>query len=210
MSFNVASLVAVAITVLLLNSSTTHCRAKSRNLLSAPISSNLIEHTKIWRSRTACSKPPAAPLARPLLRNRLNLLQHLFHPPANLFPLFSQLHRLAPQHGQLFVTFLQLLPYALGIAFRYRLRLPRRFVHLDSAVNLLFQRLKIVSRNLLRHLFHRIQRHECFPRKHFKVFRSILHLWIKHRSPVDRHAEPASFAQGKPAPCAAEGNLGEP
>ena len=80
-------------------------------------------------------------------------LQHLFHPATNFFPLFAQPHHLAAQTVHLFFAFFQLLAQTLSIAFRDRLGLARRLVHLNGAINFLFQRLKIVSRNLRRYLF---------------------------------------------------------
>ena len=71
--------------------------------------------------RTPDRESRTPPLTRPFLRNRFNLLQHLLHPPANFFPLFPQLHRLAPQRHQLLVALFQLLP-RLG---DYELRLER-------------------------------------------------------------------------------------
>ncbi len=124
-------------------------------------------------------KPPAIAetLTSSLFRDRLNLFQHLLHAPANFFSLFSQLHRFSPQRHQLLLAFFQLLPQSLRIAFRRGLRQARRFVHLNGAINFLFQRLKIVCRNRPRHLLNCIcchQRH--FPQRIFKLSRSILHL----------------------------------
>src|SRR5271156_2729193 len=115
------------------------------------------------------------------LRDGLDLLQHFFHSRANFFPLFSQLHRLTPQRDQLLLALLKLLTRPLRISFRRSLGLPRRFVHLDSAINSLFQRLKIVRRNLIRQLLHRIQRHDCtLPWKDFKLSE------VYSTHPVDR------------------------
>ncbi len=57
-------------------------------------------------------------------------------------------HHLAAQTVQLFFALFQLLAQTLRIALRYRTGLSRRLVHLNGAINFLFERLKIVSRNL--------------------------------------------------------------
>ena len=93
--------------------------------------------------RSLLRLPPAISLLPPAIRSA----PAFFHPPANVFPFFLQLHCFATA-GQFLVTVFHLLPQPLRIALRRRLRLPRRLVHLYGAINFLFQRLKIVCRNL--------------------------------------------------------------
>src|SRR5437588_909012 len=99
---------------------------------------------------------------------------------ANLFTLFLQLYSFAPQTYQFFFTIFHLLPQALRIALSHSLSLPRRFIHLYGAINLVLKRLKIVCRNLLRHLFDRVQSHKyTLPHQDFwKLLRSILHIFV--------------------------------
>jgi superoxide dismutase, Cu-Zn family len=113
------------------------------------------------------------------LSNRLDLLQHFFDSPANLFPLFFQPDGLAPQHDQFFFPILHLLPHALRIPFGRNLSLPSCLEHLYGAINFVFERLKIVCRNLLCYLFNRVQRHDCtLPSGFLKLLRSILHIFV--------------------------------
>ena len=85
--------------------------------------------------------------------------QHLFHPAANLFAFLAQPHHLAAQTVQFFFALFQLLAQTLRIALRRRPGLAGRLVQLNGAINFLFQRLKIVSRNLRRYPFRHPHRH---------------------------------------------------
>src|SRR4029077_7961625 len=73
------------------------------------------------------------------------------------------------------------------VALGCSLRLPRRLIHLYGAINLVFERLKIVRWNLICHLFDRIQSHDCtLPRKDFWNFLAVYStfLWTSH--PIGR------------------------
>src|SRR5580698_280173 len=105
--------------------------------------------------------------------NGLDLFQHFLHPAADFFPLFFQLHSIATQSQKLIFAVFQLLPQPLRVTLRRRLRLPRRFVHLYGAVNFLFERLKIIRRNLLRHLLDCVQRHKGIPHQEFRNFSAV-------------------------------------
>src|SRR4029077_1409586 len=100
----------------------------------------------------------------------LDLGQHLFHAAANVLALFLQLHCVATKADEFFFAVFQLLPQALGIAFGRRLGLTSRLVHLYGAINLLFQRLKIVGWSLIWHCFDCIGRHKrTFPNKEVRT-----------------------------------------
>jgi hypothetical protein len=81
-----------------------------------------------------------------------------------------------------------LLPHPLRIAFGRRLCGPRRLVHLYGAINLLFERLKIVSRNLIRYVWHSLQRHDCT---------SFLEIVVLERSIPQKSVETAAIAMPK-------------
>src|SRR4051812_2947502 len=112
---------------------------------------------------------------RLLLRNGFDLAQHFFHPATNLLPLLAQPNHFAAQTVQFFFAFFQLLAQTLSIAFRDRLSLARRLVHLNGAIDFVFQRLKIVSRNLRRYPISHSHRHGATTsyRENWELERSI-------------------------------------
>jgi len=81
----------------------------------------------------------------------------------HFLPLATVRSAIAQIPAWFFVTVLlgYLLAHALGIAFGHGLRLTRRFVHLNGAINLLLEHAKIIRVNLLCHLLNRVQSHEC-------------------------------------------------
>src|ERR1700751_936050 len=83
-----------------------------------------------------------------LLAYCIDLAHHLFDPSLYLFAIFAKRHRLAPQGFNLLFPFLELLAQPLHVAFGREPALTRSLIHLNSAINLVFQSLEIVGRNL--------------------------------------------------------------
>src|SRR5580658_7576000 len=95
-----------------------------------------------------------------LLRQGLDLGEHLLHPPANLLTLPAQPDDITPQALGFFLALFQLFAQAFDIPLGCAARLVRRLVQLDGAINVLFQNLKIDSRNLCRQLFCQFEGHD--------------------------------------------------
>jgi hypothetical protein len=98
---------------------------------------------------------------RLFLGNRFDLRQHLLHPAANLLALFTQPHHLTAQALEFFFAFFQLLPQALRIALGCGSSLSSGLVQFNGAIDFLFERLKIVGRNLSRYPFSHSHGHDA-------------------------------------------------
>ena len=86
------------------------------------------------------------------MRQAVHLAQHLFDPASNVLAILAQLHQLAAHGFVLFLAFFELLPQSLRIALGGSPGFFGGLVQLNGAINFLFQRLKIFSRNLRRYL----------------------------------------------------------
>src|SRR5262249_22615983 len=120
---------------------------------------------------TKYSSLPGCRLAGYLLfARRVDLPHHLLHPAANLFAVLAELYRFPAQRLGLFFPIPQLLLQTLHVPLSRHLCLARGLVHLNSAINLVFQRLEIVGRNLSRYLVNRFQSHNSLlPERNFRT-----------------------------------------
>src|SRR5580704_13143873 len=96
---------------------------------------------------------------RLLLGNRFDLRQHFLHPAANLFAFLAQTYHLTTQTLEFFLALLQLLAQTLRVALGSRPGIAPGLIQFNGAIDFLFERLKIVGRNLSRYPFSHSHRH---------------------------------------------------